>query len=65
MLDLRERDIGWRIDYVFASKKLFPKIKDSFIKKEVPGSDHCPVGVDIESGMRLNSPVYPKEKLFP
>lgn len=44
----RERDIGWRIDYVFVSESLKPHVKDAFIMKDVPGSDHCPIGVELE-----------------
>jgi len=47
MANLRERNVGWRIDYTFACDKMFPKVKDSFILNEVYGSDHCPVGVEI------------------
>ena len=43
----RERDIGWRIDYFFISKALFSKCKRSFILKDVMGSDHCPIGIEI------------------
>ena len=43
----RERDIGWRIDYFFISKTLFSKCKRSFILKDVMGSDHCPIGIEI------------------
>lgn len=43
----RQRNLGWRIDYVFTSKSLSPRVKDAFILKEVLGSDHCPVGVEI------------------
>jgi len=43
----RERNIGWRIDYVFVSKPLKAKVKKAFILKEITGSDHCPVGIDI------------------
>lgn len=43
----RERNLGWRIDYTFASKSLAPKIKDAFILPKVKGSDHCPIGVEI------------------
>jgi exodeoxyribonuclease-3 len=43
----RLRNIGWRIDYVFASKPLMPHIKEAFIWPQVMGSDHCPVGVEI------------------
>ena len=43
----RQRNLGWRIDYIFTSKSLTPKIKDAFILKEIKGSDHCPIGVKI------------------
>jgi exodeoxyribonuclease-3 len=45
----RERNLGWRIDYVFVSKSLSKKLKDAFILNKVPGSDHCPVGISIEA----------------
>jgi exodeoxyribonuclease III len=44
----RERNIGWRIDYWFASKKLLPKIRSVKILPDVLGSDHCPVVLHIE-----------------
>jgi len=44
----RERNLGWRIDYVFISKNLDVNLKKAFILKNVIGSDHCPVGVEIE-----------------
>lgn len=44
----RERNIGWRIDYLFANKELLPKIKSSKILKDVMGSDHCPVLLELE-----------------
>jgi len=40
--------VGWGIDYFFISKELEPRLKDAFILPEVHGSDHCPVGIDIE-----------------
>ncbi len=43
----RERNVGWRIDYFFASKRLMPKIKKSFILADVYGSDHCPIGIEL------------------
>ncbi len=43
----RKRDVGWRLDYFFISKNLKSKLKDAFIMKEVMGSDHCPVGIEI------------------
>ena len=44
----RDRNIGWRIDYFMVSKILGPKIKKAFILDEVIGSDHAPVGIEIE-----------------
>ncbi len=43
----RERDIGWRIDYFFISADLLPALKKARILKDVPGSDHCPIAIDI------------------
>ncbi len=43
----RERNVGWRIDYVFASSDLTSLIKSARIHPEVMGSDHCPVSLDI------------------
>lgn len=43
----RARNIGWRIDYVFASADLVPLIKNARIHADVMGSDHCPVSVEL------------------
>jgi len=43
----RARNLGWRIDCIFTSKKLTPKVKNAFILPQVMGSDHCPVGIEI------------------
>jgi len=43
----RERNVGWRIDYIFASKKLASKIKKAEIHADVLGSDHCPVSITL------------------
>ncbi len=44
----RARNIGWRIDYVMVDRELMPRVKRSFIQQEVLGSDHCPVGIELE-----------------
>jgi exodeoxyribonuclease III len=44
----RERNTGWRIDYFFISNSINDKIKSAFILKDVMGSDHCPVGIEID-----------------
>ena len=46
----REQNVGWRIDYVLASAMAARRVKEAFIWPHVTGSDHCPVGVDIEAG---------------
>lgn len=43
----RARNIGWRIDYFFVSKKLASKVKSAKILNDVLGSDHCPVLLEI------------------
>lgn len=45
---VRERNIGWRIDYVLASKAALPFLRGAFIHPRVTGSDHVPVGVDVD-----------------
>lgn len=47
MYGARAKNVGWRIDYFVVSDRIFPKVKDSFILTEVMGSDHCPVGIEI------------------
>lgn len=48
MGNARAKDVGWRIDYFIVSNDMKEKIKDAYIYKDVLGSDHCPVGLDIE-----------------
>jgi exodeoxyribonuclease-3 len=43
----RDRNVGWRIDYVFISPDLRPRLKSAFILQSVFGSDHCPVGIEL------------------
>ncbi len=44
----RAKNIGWRIDYFMVSKSIVSNIKDAFILNEIEGSDHCPVGINLE-----------------
>jgi exodeoxyribonuclease-3 len=46
----RQRNVGWRIDYFLASKRLAPQLTSAAILANVLGSDHCPVELIIESG---------------
>ena len=43
----RDKNIGWRIDYFLVSKNIINKISNSIIYSDVYGSDHCPIGIDI------------------
>jgi exodeoxyribonuclease-3 len=44
----RDRNIGWRIDYFFVNKEFMSNVKNAFIMQYVIGSDHCPIGLEIE-----------------
>ena len=48
MRKAREKNVGWRIDYFIVSDNIKDKIKEVNIYKEVMGSDHCPIGLDID-----------------
>ncbi|MEZ4200696.1 MAG: exodeoxyribonuclease III [Candidatus Paceibacterota bacterium] len=43
----RERNVGWRIDYVMISGALTPILQKASIHPEVLGSDHCPVSIEL------------------
>lgn len=43
----RDRNIGWRIDYFFISKKLLPKLSKADILTDYYGSDHCPILIEL------------------
>lgn len=45
---VRERNIGWRIDYILASGGALPLVRDAFVWTDVKGSDHCPIGVELD-----------------
>ena len=43
----RDRNVGWRIDYVMISAALLPRLESALILSDVYGSDHCPVGITL------------------
>jgi len=45
----RERNVGWRIDYFFLTENLLESVSGAFIMPEVIGSDHCPVGIILQT----------------
>lgn len=46
--DARNKDIGWRIDYFFVSNSIIHRVKDIKLKKDILGSDHCPLALDVD-----------------
>lgn len=48
MSTVRERNIGWRIDYFIASNRLLPAMKDAEIHADIMGSDHCPIAIEMD-----------------
>ena len=44
----RAKNAGWRIDYFIVSEGLKDKLKGASIYKDIFGSDHCPVGLEID-----------------
>jgi exodeoxyribonuclease-3 len=47
MMKSRERNVGWRLDYVLISKRLLNFVQKPFIFSDIRGSDHAPVGIDL------------------
>lgn len=45
---VRAKNIGWRIDYVLASPEAMAYVRHGFIHPHVMGSDHCPIGVELD-----------------
>jgi len=45
---VRSRNVGWRIDYVLASPAAMAFVRDAMIYPDVQGSDHCPIGVEVD-----------------
>nr|WP_319509260.1 exodeoxyribonuclease III [uncultured Draconibacterium sp.] len=43
----RGKNVGWRIDYFLVSEQFMPNVKNAYILNEIMGSDHCPVGIEL------------------
>jgi len=44
----RKKNIGWRIDYFFVSEELRHRVREATIRREIEGSDHCPITLTLE-----------------
>jgi exodeoxyribonuclease-3 len=49
---VREKNIGWRLDYILASPAAMAYVRRACIHPNVLGSDHCPVSVDLDPAVR-------------
>lgn len=66
----RERDAGWRFDYIFTSIGIIDRVRAAFILPEVACSDHCPIGIQLhvegtpssEPGSTLEAPDFPDDE---
>ena len=48
MFNARENNVGWRIDYFLVSERIINNVNNPIIYKDVYGSDHCPVYVELD-----------------
>ncbi len=48
MFQARAKNVGWRIDYFVVSNRILDKVKEAKIYTDIMGSDHCPVGIEID-----------------
>lgn len=48
---VRKRNVGWRLDYTLASRAAMRFVTDAFTEPDTLGSDHCPVGVEVDWGI--------------
>ncbi len=45
--EARARNVGWRLDYIFASKSLLSQLKNAYTLPQIKGSDHCPMVLEL------------------
>jgi exodeoxyribonuclease-3 len=55
----RDRDVGWRIDHWLVSRRLRPRITRAWALGHVLGSDHCPIGLELDLALDGASPPPP------
>jgi hypothetical protein len=63
MFNARANNAGWRIDYFVVSDRLQNAIHDATIHPDVMGSDHCPVGLDLN--ITCNGGIWSPETQLP
>jgi len=45
---VREKNVGWRLDYFMANEEFKDRLKTSYHRTHILGSDHCPVGMELK-----------------
>ncbi len=48
--NMRQRNIGWRLDYLLASQSIFDRVRSCAVQREFGTSDHAPVIADFDIG---------------
>lgn len=48
MKTVRERNIGWRIDYFIVSERIIGRVEESTTNPDIMGSDHCPITLEVD-----------------
>lgn len=61
MFNARQNNAGWRIDYFVVSDRLADAIHDATIHPDIMGSDHCPVGLDLNTTCNGGIPIAPPD----
>lgn len=61
-VDARKTNLGWRIDYFMISDDLEEKLVDAWISPQIMGSDHCPVGVELDVAAAAEEWTAPAEE---
>ena len=53
MKTVRERNIGWRIDYFIVSERIIDSVEKSVTAPDIMGSDHCPIVLELKESNLL------------
>lgn len=53
---VREKNIGWRIDAIWANGPALERVTGAGIDVEVTGSDHAPIWVEVDASFPTNTP---------
>jgi exodeoxyribonuclease III len=63
-IDARRDNLGWRIDYWFVPVAWEERLLDAWLSPQIFGSDHCPVGIELEGTFTSNTEVHQHHDAF-